>query len=69
MNLEQLVERELAGETENSAKTTIVPLCPPQIPHDMIRDRTGAAAVGTPAADRLSYVTTIYVRINAVNRN
>jgi hypothetical protein len=69
MIVEQLVEWELAGETENPAKTTIVSLCPPQTPYDRIWDRTGAASVGTPAADRLSYVTTIYVPINAVIRN
>jgi hypothetical protein len=66
MNVEQLVEGELTGETENSAKTTIVTLCSPQISHHMIWDRTGAVAVGTPAPNRQTYVTTIYVRINAV---
>jgi hypothetical protein len=66
---EQLVEWELARETENSAKSTIVPLCPPQIPHDMIRDRTGATTVGTPAANHLIYGTTIYILINSVIRN
>jgi hypothetical protein len=38
MNVEQLVEFELAGETEV--------LCAPQIPHDLTRAPTLAAAVG-----------------------
>jgi hypothetical protein len=40
MSAEQSVEWELAGETE-------VPLCPPQIPHDLTWARTRAAAVGS----------------------
>jgi hypothetical protein len=34
MNKEQLVKSELAGATEFE-KTCLVPLCPPQIPHDV----------------------------------
>jgi hypothetical protein len=37
-DMEQLVERELAEETE-------VPFCLPQIPHDLIWDRTCVAAL------------------------
>jgi hypothetical protein len=36
MNVEQSVEQELAGKTEVLGKKyTPVPLCPPQIPHDL----------------------------------
>jgi hypothetical protein len=38
MNMEQLVESELAGERE-------VPFCLPQIPHDLMLDRTCATRV------------------------
>jgi hypothetical protein len=34
-----------------------VPLCPPQIPHNVIWDRTRAAAVRSRATNRLSYGT------------
>jgi hypothetical protein len=48
MSVEQSVELELAGETEVlGEKPATVPLCPPQIPHNLIRDRTRAAAVGS----------------------
>jgi hypothetical protein len=36
-------------------KPASVPLCPPQIPHDLTRDRTQTAAVGNR---RLKYETT-----------
>jgi hypothetical protein len=48
MNAEQSVECELAGENEVLRKKPVpVPLCPPQIPHDLTRARTRAAAVGS----------------------
>jgi hypothetical protein len=43
------VEWELAGETEVLGEK--LPLCPPQISHDLTR----AAAVRKPATNRLSY--------------
>jgi hypothetical protein len=42
MIMEKSVEWGLAGETE-----VPVPLCPPQIPHDLTWDRTRAASVGS----------------------
>jgi hypothetical protein len=46
MNVEQSVEWELVGETEVlEEKPAPVPLCPPQIPHDMTWARTQAAEV------------------------
>jgi hypothetical protein len=46
MNVEQSVESELTGETKSTRrKPTPVPLCPPQIPHDVTRARTRVAAV------------------------
>jgi hypothetical protein len=35
------------GNRSTRRKTTPVPLCPPQIPHDLTWDRTRAAAVGS----------------------
>jgi hypothetical protein len=47
MNVEQSVEWELAGKTEVlGGKPAPMPLCPPQIPHDLTWARTRAAAVG-----------------------
>jgi hypothetical protein len=47
----------LAEETEVlGEKLPLVPLCPPQIPHDLNRVRTWTAAVGTG----LSYGTAYY---------
>jgi hypothetical protein len=41
VDVEQLVETELAGETEVLGEKSIpVLLCPPQIPHDLTWDRT-----------------------------
>jgi hypothetical protein len=43
MIVEQSVECELAGETEVlGEKTAPMPLCPPEIPHDLTRARTRA---------------------------
>jgi hypothetical protein len=37
----------LTGETEELGEKPVpVPLCPPQIPHGLNRDRTRASAVG-----------------------
>jgi hypothetical protein len=48
MSVEQSVECELAGETEVLEKKPVpVPLCLPQIPHDLTWARTWAAAVGS----------------------
>jgi hypothetical protein len=38
MNVEQLVEWELAGETKYVENTRPVPFCPPQIAHDLTWD-------------------------------
>jgi hypothetical protein len=46
------------GKPKNSEKTCPVPLCPPQIPHEMTWVRTRAAAVGS-----LSYGTTLTVQL------
>jgi hypothetical protein len=35
------------GNRSSRRKPVLVPLCPPQIPHDLTRDRTQAAAVGS----------------------
>jgi hypothetical protein len=46
--VEQLVELRLARETEVLGENLPpVPLRPPQIPHDLTRARTRAAAVGS----------------------
>jgi hypothetical protein len=45
--VDQLVECELAGETEVLEEPAPVPLCPSQIPHDLTWARTWAAAVGS----------------------
>jgi hypothetical protein len=45
VSVAQLVERELAGEIEVLGEN--LPLCPPQMPHDLTRDRSRAAAVGS----------------------
>jgi hypothetical protein len=48
MSVEQSVEWELTGETEALGENLPpAPLCPPQIPHDLTRARTRAAAVGS----------------------
>jgi hypothetical protein len=59
MNVEQLVEWELAAGTEMLGKN--LPLCPPQIPHDLTWNRTRTAVVGSWrltawAMARLTYV-------------
>jgi hypothetical protein len=60
MNVKQFVKRKLAGETEVlEEKPSPMPLCPPQIPHDLIWARTRAAAGGKPAGNHLSYSTAI----------
>jgi hypothetical protein len=39
--MEQFVERELAGENRSTRRNPApVPLCPPQIPHDLTWDET-----------------------------
>jgi hypothetical protein len=47
MTVEKSVECELAGETEVFGNFAPLPLCPPQIPHDLTRVRTRAVAVGS----------------------
>jgi hypothetical protein len=61
MNVEQSMECELAGETKVlGEKPAPVPLCPPQIPHDVTRAQTRADAIGSRAAtNRLSYGTAL----------
>jgi hypothetical protein len=49
MNVEQSVKREMPGETEVLAENLPpVPLCPPQIPHDLTWARTRAADMARP---------------------
>jgi hypothetical protein len=44
------------GKTEELGEKPVpVPLCPPQIPHGLARDRTPGLRGGRPAANRLSY--------------
>jgi hypothetical protein len=45
--VDELAECELAWETDVLTNTVPVPLCSPQIPYDLIWDRTWAAAVGS----------------------
>jgi hypothetical protein len=46
----------LGKGTRSSGRTSSpVPLCPPQIPHDLTRARTRAAVVGKPSTSSLSY--------------
>jgi hypothetical protein len=47
MDVEQLVEWELADQTEVLGKYTPVPLFPPQIPHDVTCNQTLATTVGS----------------------
>jgi hypothetical protein len=49
--VEQTVEWELAEETDvlEKKKSALVPLCPPEIPHELTWTRTRGAAVGTMA--------------------
>jgi hypothetical protein len=48
MTVEQPVEWELAEETEIvGEKAAAIPLCPPQILHDLTQDRIRAAEVKT----------------------
>jgi hypothetical protein len=47
MIVEQSVVCELAGEPKYSENPTPVPLCPPQIQHDLTWARTRADAVGS----------------------
>jgi hypothetical protein len=56
MSVEQSVEWELAEETEVLAEKPVpVPLCPPQIPHDL--DSNPGRCGVKPATNRLSYGT------------
>jgi hypothetical protein len=46
MSVEQLVEGEMSGDTEVLGENLPpMPLCPPQIPHDLTWARTRAAAM------------------------
>jgi hypothetical protein len=45
-NVEQSMECELARETEILGENSPVPLCPPQIPHDMTWAQTRAVELG-----------------------
>jgi hypothetical protein len=45
MSVEHSVEWELAEETEVLGENLPMPICPPYVPHELIRDRTLAAAV------------------------
>jgi hypothetical protein len=45
------------GNRSNRRKHAAVTLYPPQIPHNLVRARTRAAAVGSQSTNRLSYGT------------
>jgi hypothetical protein len=45
------------GNRSTRRKSSRVPLCPPQIPHDLTPARARAAAVGTRRLNSLSYGT------------
>jgi hypothetical protein len=47
MDMEHLVERELAGRQSTRRKSALRPLCRPQIPHGLTYNRTQAAVVGS----------------------
>jgi hypothetical protein len=55
------------GNRSTRRKPVPVPLCPPQIPHDLTRARTRAASVGNPATNRLSYVTAVLSTAKCIN--
>jgi hypothetical protein len=61
MIVEQLVEL-MSGRGNRSTrrKPAPVPLCPPQIPHNLTRAQTRSAAVGKPATIHLSYGTAYF---------
>lgn len=46
MNVEELVERQLAGKTEVLEELASLPLSPSQIAHDLTWNQTQANAVG-----------------------
>jgi hypothetical protein len=48
---------EWLGNRNTGRKPSPVPLCPPQIPHELTWDRTRSLRGGKPATDRLSYGT------------
>jgi hypothetical protein len=47
MNVKQSVEKDLGGETKVLEENLCQCHCPPQIPDDLTRDRTQAAAMGS----------------------
>jgi hypothetical protein len=64
MRVGDFVEWELARKTEVlGEKTTLAPVCPPQIPHNLTQARTRALLRGKPATNRLSYGTAFVTRL------
>jgi hypothetical protein len=58
----------LTGENRQLGEKPVpVPLCPPQTPHGLIRDRTWASACGRPATNRLSHDTAITLPLSDPN--
>jgi hypothetical protein len=57
------------GNRSTVRKPAPVPLCPPQIPHDLTWVRTRALRGGKPATNRLSYGTATEYVTHSFNFN
>jgi hypothetical protein len=48
------------GNRSTRRKPALVPLCPPQIPHDLTWDRTRAAALGASLSNKIKNLQGVY---------